>query len=148
MTTKIELFDQKRQRNRGGFLVWSTIFFIAWFFRAGLKLLEVKNDLIYTILLVLLLISVGFQIVFMLKDHRLETEMKRDPLLREALNDELAQLNELRAWKVAFFALIGFILFAAILSILMEINDLMLIYLTALLVGFGTRNMTVYFLNR
>ena len=144
MTTKIELFDQKRQRNRGGFLVWSTIFFIAWFFRAGLKLLEVKNDLIYTILFVLLLISVGFQIVFILKDHRLETEMKRDPLL----NDELAQLNELRAWKVAFFALIGFILFAAILSMLMEINDLMLIYLTALLVGFGTRNMTVYFLNR
>lgn len=148
MTTKIEFFDQKRKRNRGGFLVWSTIFFIAWFFRAGFKLLELENDLIYTILLVVLLVSIGFQVVFVLWDRRLDTEMKNDPLLREALNDELVQLNELRAWKVAFFALIGFILFAAIISMLIEINDLMLIYLTALLVGFGTRNMAVYFLNR
>lgn len=148
MSTKIELFDQERSANRLGFLVGSSLFFVAWFIRAALKLLEVHNDAIYTILMVLLLISIGVQVVFVLKDHRLNARMKSNPLLKEAMNDELIQLNELKAWKTAFFALIGFILFAAILSMAMVIKDPMLIYLTALLVGFGTRNMAVYILNR
>jgi len=148
MSTKIELFDQERSANRLGFLVGSSLFFVAWFIRAALKLLEVHNDAIYTILMVLLLISIGVQVMFVLKDHRLNARMKSNPLLKEAMNDELIQLNELKAWKTAFFALIGFILFAAILSMAMVIKDPMLIYLTALLVGFGTRNMAVYILNR
>lgn len=148
MSTKIELFDQERSANRLGFLVGSSLFFVAWFIRAALKLLEVHNDPIYTILMVLLLISIGVQVVFVLKDHRLNARMKNNSLLKEAMNDELIQLNELKAWKTAFFALIGFILFAAILSMAMVIKDPMLIYLTALLVGFGTRNMAVYILNR
>lgn len=148
MSTKIELFDQERSANRLGFLVGSSLFFVAWFIRAALKLLEVHNDAIYTILMVLLLISIGVQVMFVLKDHRLNARMKSNPLLKEAMNDELIQLNELKAWKTAFFALIGFILFAAILSMAMVIKDPMLIYLTSLLVGFGTRNMAVYILNR
>ncbi|HAY84701.1 MAG TPA: hypothetical protein DCY42_07185 [Chloroflexi bacterium] len=148
MSTKIELFDQERSANRLGFLVGSSLFFVAWFIRAALKLLEVHFDAIYSILMVLLLISIGVQVVFALKDHRLNARMKSNPLLKEAMNDELIQLNELKAWKTAFFALIGFILFAAILSMAMVIKDPMLIYLTALLVGFGTRNMAVYILNR
>ena len=74
--------------------------------------------------------------------------MKQDPRLKEAMNDERIQLNELRAWKVGFFALIGFIIFAAIVSLLIEINDMMLVYLTALLIGFGARNTAVYLLDR
>jgi hypothetical protein len=148
MTTKIELFDQKRQINRRGFLIWSGIFFISWFIRSSLKLLEVQNDPVYIVLLIVLLASIFFQAMYAFKDRKLSAEMKDDPLLKEAMNDELIQLNELRAWKAAFFALIGFIIFSAILSLLIPINDLMIIFLTALLVGFGTRNMTVFFLNR
>ena len=148
MTTNIERYDQKRNQNRRGFLVWSTVFFVAWFIRSALKLIEFESDPLYTLLLIVLLVSIGLQVVFVFKDRRLDQELKKAPHLMDALNDELVQLNGLKAWKVAFFALIGFIVFAAILSMLMVINDLMLIFLTALLVGFGTRNMAVHFLNR
>lgn len=148
MTTNLEYFEQKRSHIRRNFLIWSTIFFVTWFVRSALKLAEVENDLIYTVLLIVLLVSLGFQVVFMLKDHSLDTEMKKHPQIREAMDDELVLLNELRAWKIAFFVLVGFILFAAVLSIVMRINDPMLIYITALLVGFGSRNMAVYTLNR
>ncbi len=148
MTTKIERFDQQRGKNRQGFLVWSTIFFISWFIRSGLKIAEVENDTVFTVLLVVLIISLVLQVVYMFKDHRLDVEMKQDPRLKEAMNDERIQLNELRAWKVGFFALIGFIIFAAIVSLLIEINDMMLVYLTALLIGFGARNTAVYLLDR
>lgn len=148
MTTKIERFDQQRGKNRQGFLVWSTIFFISWFIRSGLKIAEVENDTVFTVLLVVLIISLVLQVVYMFKDHRLDVEMKQDPRLKEAMNDEWIQLNELRAWKVGFFALIGFIIFAAIVSLLIEINDMMLVYLTALLIGFGARNTAVYLLDR
>ncbi|HSG26780.1 MAG TPA: hypothetical protein VLA32_11745 [Anaerolineales bacterium] len=148
MTTKIERVDQQRGKNRQGFLVWSTIFFISWFIRSGLKIAEVENDTVFTVLLVVLIISLVLQVVYMFKDHRLDVEMKQDPRLKEAMNDERIQLNELRAWKVGFFALIGFIIFAAIVSLLIEINDMMLVYLTALLIGFGARNTAVYLLDR
>lgn len=148
MTTNLEYFEQKRSHIRRNFLIWSTVFFVTWFVRSALKLAEVENDLIYTVLLIVLLVSLGFQVVFMLKDHSLDTEMKKHPQIREAMDDELVLLNELRAWKIAFFVLVGFILFAAVLSIVMRINDPMLIYITALLVGFGSRNMAVYTLNR
>lgn len=148
MTTKIERFDQQRGKNRQGFLVWSTIFFISWFIRSGLKIAEVENDTVFTVLLVVLIISLVLQVVYMFRDHRLDVEMKQDPRLKEAMNDERIQLNELRAWKVGFFALIGFIIFAAIVSLLIEINDMMLVYLTALLIGFGARNTAVYLLDR
>lgn len=148
MTTKIERVDQQRGKNRQGFLVWSTIFFISWFIRSGLKIAEVENDTVFTVLLVVLIISLVLQVVYMFRDHRLYVEMKQDPRLKEAMNDERIQLNELRAWKVGFFALIGFIIFAAIVSLLIEINDMMLVYLTALLIGFGARNTAVYLLDR
>lgn len=148
MSTKIELLDHQRQAYRFGFLLGSSIFFLAWFIRAALKLLAVQNELVYTLLLIVLLVSLAIQVLFVVKDRQLEAKMKNDPLLKAAMNDELIQLNELKAWKIAFFSLIGFIIFAAGLSLLMEINDLMLIYLTALLVGFGARNMAVYILNR
>lgn len=68
--------------------------------------------------------------------------------MKDALNNELVQLNELKAWRVSFFAVIGFIVIAAITSFFIQINDLMLIFLTALLVGFSTHNAAVYFLDK
>jgi hypothetical protein len=68
--------------------------------------------------------------------------------LKDALNNELVQLNELKAWRASFFSVIGFIVVAAVLSIFMHINDIMLVFLTALLIGFGTHNTAVYLLDR
>ena len=68
--------------------------------------------------------------------------------LKDALNNELVQLNELKAWRASFFALLGSIVVAAVLSIFVQINDIMLVFLTALLIGFGTHNTAIYLLDR
>jgi len=105
-------------------------------------------DMLRTIVLVILILSVVFQAYYALRANLLERQIRKDPALKESLNNELVQLNELKAWRASFFSVIGFIVVAAIASIFVQINDLMLIFLTALLIGFGTHNTAVYLLDR
>lgn len=148
MTTLIEIMDQKRNKFRRGYIIWLVVFFIAWIARSILKIFELEMDLFEIILLVILIFSVAVQAFYALKDNLLNLKLRKDPALREAVNDELVQLNELKAWKTAFFSLIGYVVFVAILSLFITFNDPMLIYITALLIGFGSYNTAVYFLNR
>ena len=148
MTTQIEIFDRRRKRYRGGGLVGSIVFFIAWMGYVILRLSCQTMDLLRTIVLVILILSVVIQAYYALRANFLERQIRKDPVLKEALNNELVQLNELKAWRASFFSVIGFIVVAAIASIFVQINDLMLIFLTALLIGFGTHNTAVYLLDR
>ena len=75
-------------------------------------------------------------------------KIREDPSLKEALHDELFQLNELKAWKTAFFSVIGFNVLVAVLSLFIVFEDLMLIFLTTLLIGFGSYSLTLYLLDR
>jgi hypothetical protein len=75
-------------------------------------------------------------------------KIKKDPSLIEVIKNELVQHNELIAWSAAFFSVIGFIAVAAFVSIFVQINDLVLIFLTALLIGFGTHNAAFHVLER
>jgi hypothetical protein len=93
-----------------------------------------------TIILVILFLAVVFQAHYPLRVNSLEGQIRKDPFLKDALNNELVQLNELKAWCASLISMIGFIVVAAIASIFEQINDLMLIFLTALLIGFGTHN--------
>lgn len=148
MTTQIEMYDQKRKRNRGGGLIGSAIFLVAWIGYVITRISCLNNDLLRTIVLAVLILAVLFQAYFAIKNVLLEREIKKDPQLKDALNNELVQLNELKAWRASFFSVIGFIVVAAVLSIFMHINDIMLVFLTALLIGFGTHNTAVYLLDR
>jgi len=142
------MYDQKRKRNRGGGLIGSAIFLVAWIGYVITRISCLNNDLLRTIVLAVLILVVLFQAYFAIKNVLLEREIKKDPQLKDALNNELVQLNELKAWRASFFSVIGFIVVAAVLSIFMHINDIMLVFLTALLIGFGTHNTAVYLLDR
>ena len=148
MTTQIEFFDRKRMKYRGGGLIGSIVFFIAWIGYVIVRLSGQTMDLLRSIILAILILAVIFQAYFAVRANILERQIRKDPELNEALNNELVQFNELKAWRASFFALIGFIVVAAIVSFFVQITDLMLIFLTALLVGFGTHNIAAYFLNR
>jgi hypothetical protein len=140
--------DQKRRKFRGGHLIGFSVFFVAWIIRSALKVAESENDLVYTILMILLLLSALFQAYYAIKGKRIEDEIKKEPFLEEALNNELIRLYELKAWRTAFFSVIGFIFLVAVISLFVEFNDIMLIFLTTFLVGFGTYNLTIYVLDR
>lgn len=148
MTTQIEIYDQKRKLYRGGGLIGAVIFFITWIGYAIMRIARVNNDLLRSVVLGVLILAVIFQAYFAVRNVLLERKIKKDPQLQEALNNELVQLNELKAWRASFFATIIFIVIAAVVSIFIQINDYMLVFLTALLTGFGTHNIAVYLLDR
>ena len=148
MTSKIELLDQNRKRFRKGTVIWLFVFVAAWIIRSAIKVQAVDVGIWDNILLAILMLSLIFQAYYVAREMLLGKEMQHDSIVKEALNDELTQLNALKAWKVAFFAVIGYILIIAILSFFIHFNDLMLLLLTAFLIGFGAYNAAVYFLNR
>ena len=110
-------------------MIGAAIFFIAWLGYVIIRISCLKNELLRSIVLVILILAVLLQAYFAIKNVLLEREIKKDPQLKDALNNELVQLNELKAWRVSFFSVIGFIVVAAIVSIFVQINDMMLIYI-------------------
>jgi hypothetical protein len=105
-------------------------------------------DLLRKVVLAILILSVLFQVYFTVRKISLVRKIKKDPSLIEVIKNELVQHNELIAWSAAFFSVIGFIAVAALVSIFVQINDLVLIFLTALLIGFGTHNAAFHVLER
>ena len=148
MTTQIEIFDRDRKRYRSGLLVGSIIFLVAWFGYVLVRVSPSSPELFHTIVMVVLIVSLLIQAYYAVRTNLLERKIRRDAQLNAALNNELIQLNELKAWRAAFFAMLGFIILTAVFSFFVQIDDLMLVLLTLLLVGFGAHNLAVYLLDR
>ena len=147
MSLKIEMLDQKRKNYRKGYVIGFFVFLIIWITRSAMRTLD-YGDYLQDVLLGFLILTALFQAYFVGKEARLKDEFRNDKFISEALNDELVQLNELKAWRTAFFALIGYITLIAVLSFFVVFNDLMMLLITAILIGFGAYNTAVYFLNR
>lgn len=148
MTTQIEIFDRDRKRYRSGLLIGSVIFLFAWFGYILGRITPQSMDLFRTVVFVVLIASLLVQAYFALRTTLLERRIRHDQQLIEALNIEMIQFNELKAWRAAFFAVLGFILITAVFSFFVQIDDLMLVLLTMLLVGFGAHNLAVVLLDR
>jgi hypothetical protein len=148
MTTQIEIFDQNRKRYRSGLLVGSIIFLVAWFGYVLVRVSPEPLELFHTVVMVVLVVSLVIQAYYAVRTNLLERQIRKDAQLKAALNNELIQLNELKAWRAAFFAMLGFIILTAFFSFFIKIDDLMLVLLTLLLVGFGAHNLAVYLLDR
>ena len=148
MTTQIEIYDQDRKRYRSGLLIGSLIFLLAWFGYILVRILPQPIDLYRTLVLVVLSVSLVVQAYYALRTTLLERKIRQDAQLHEPLNNELIQLNELKAWRAAFFAVLGFIVITGVFSFFVQIDDLMLVLLTMLLVGFGAHNLAVFLLDR
>lgn len=148
MTSKIELLDKKRKNYRKGYVIGLFVFLFAWIVRSAMKTLDFGANSLQDSLLALLILAALVQAYYVQKEARLKDEYRNDEFVVEALNDELVQLNELKAWRIAFFAVMGYIIIVAVLSFFVLFNDLMMLLITAILIGFGSYNAAVYFLNR
>jgi hypothetical protein len=148
LTTQIEIFDQDRKRYRSGLLVGSIIFLVAWFGYILVRVSPRPLELFHTIVMVVLIVSLLIQAYYAVRTNLLERKIRKDAQLKAALNNELIQLNELKAWRAAFFAMLGFIILTGVFSVFVQIDDLMLVLLTLLLVGFGAHNLAVFLLDR
>jgi hypothetical protein len=148
MTNQIEIFDRKRKKYRGGSILGFIVFFIAWIVRTLIKMLELNLGTLYTGSMVVLLLAIAVMAYFVARLVIVERKIRKDPILKEALYNELVQLNELKAWRIGFFSLILFILLAAYLIVADLLKDPMLLVGAALLVGFGSYNIAVYLLDK
>jgi len=148
MTTQIESLYRIRKKYRGAYIIGLSIFFIAWIARSICKVIELNMQDLHVTIFIILLLSLFYMAYYAIRFNIVERQIRGDPSLREALHDELFQLNELKAWRTAFFSVIGFTVLAAILSLFITIEDLMLIFITTLLIGFGSYSLTLYILER
>lgn len=148
MTNQIEMFDRMRKKYRGGGILGFIVFFIAFIVRTLIKMLELKLGTLYTGSMIITLLAIVVMAYFTARLLIVERKIRKDPILKEALYNEMVRLNELKAWKIGFFSLIVFIILAAYLILADLLKDPMLLVAAALLVGFGSYNITVYLLDK
>lgn len=148
MTNQIEMFDRMRKKYRGGHILGFIVFFIAWIVRTLIKMLGLELGILYKGLMIVLLLAIAVMGYFAVRVVIVERKIRKDPVLKEALYNELVQLNELKAWRIAFFSVIVSILIGAYFIVADLLKDPMVLVVTALLVGFGSYSFTVYLLDK
>jgi hypothetical protein len=148
MTNQIEMFDRKRKKHRGGGILAFIVFFIAWIARTLIIMLELELGTLYKGIMIVTLLAIAVMAYFAVRSLIVERKIRKDPVLKEALYNELVLLNELKAWRIAFFSVIAFILLIAYFIVADLLKDPMVLVVAALLVGFGSYNITVYLLDR
>jgi hypothetical protein len=148
MTSQFEIMNQQRNHCRAGYLLALAVFILIWVARNTLQLSGRGEGTLADILLALMVVCLAVQTFFVVKEVRLKRIMKQDPVLREMMNDELVHLNELKAWRTAFLALVGYMCLVTLLSLAVELPETGRLMVTGLLVGFGAYSACAYWLNR
>jgi heme/copper-type cytochrome/quinol oxidase subunit 4 len=149
MSSKIEIYDQKRKKSRGSFVLSYGIFFIAFIAWSVLKIVGTQAGTLQTsryVVLGLGLLCLCFGIRLALT----ERTIRKDPLLKEAIYNELDRLNELKSWKIAFYSQTILTLIAIYLFHIMDIplKEPIILIITYWLVGSVSFDVSRYLLDR
>jgi hypothetical protein len=149
MSNRIESYDRKRKKFRGGFVLSYGVFFIVFSAWSVLKIVGTQAETLWTvrqIVLGLAFICICFGIRLALT----ERTIRKDPLLKEAIFNELDRLNELKSWKVAFYSLTILTLIAIYLFHIFDVplKEPIILIITYWLVGGGSFEFARYFLDR
>ncbi len=147
MTRRIEQFDMKRKRLRGGHILSIIAFFLTWMAFVVLEFAHLEESQLSKILLIICYIFLLAVIFFAVRLRRNAYLINRDPVLREALNNELVQINRLKAWRTAFIAMTVFLAATGLLSLFVEIKNLMIVA-SSLIVGLGSQRITFFLLDK
>jgi hypothetical protein len=149
MSSKIEIYDQKRKKNRGIFILSYGIFFLAFIAWSILKIAGAQAGTLWTIRQVVMGLALC-AIYFGIRLALTKRKIRKDPLLKEAINNELDRLNELKAWKTAFYSLIILTLIAVYLFHILAVplKEPIILIITYWLVGIGSFSLARYFLDR
>lgn len=150
MSNKIETYGQKRKKFRGGYLLGDIVFLIVFIARSAMEIAGKTAGTLWIVLNAVMVLSILWMIYFTTRLVIVVREIRRDPLLKEALNNELDRLNELKSWRVGFFSLIFFNLIALYVFHVMAVplKEPVILLIISLLVGFGSFDIARYVLDR
>lgn len=135
MNDRIEKIDRKRRRVHRTYLLGAIVFFASWMTRFILRELDALPEWFDWAIAVPFAAGLAIQIYSFFGLNRVRKEMAEDPGLRAALFDERARLNNLRAYKYGFFAMMGGLAFFAVFNFLSPIWDFFGVIVTLFLLG-------------
>lgn len=144
MSSEIEIWEKRRVRYLEWFLVGFVIFMILsitrFFFRAS----GLNSKPIGVVVLAGLVLSVLILAASTMALAKMNSRFKEDPVLREALKNELVSYVELESWKAAYFGAIATTMFFAIAWFFYPVYDPVLVSITAIIAGAGSYILTFY----
>jgi hypothetical protein len=148
MENEIEAIDQRRRSYLRGYLIpfiaFMIFMIIRFFFRAG----DLNKEPVGIAVLVGLIIAVAVQAYYMIRLSLLQKSIRSDPVLKEALDNEMVRLYEIKSWKAAYIAAIGAAFFFAFASFFYPVCDPVLVALAATIAGAGAYRASFYILYR
>jgi hypothetical protein len=145
MDSEIEMFDKKRMRYLEWYLIGFVIFLFLSLARFFFRLGGLNSQPIGFAVLLGLILSLVVLAFSTFKTATLARKIKQDPILEEALNNEMVQSLETQAWKAAYIGAIATTIFFALVGFLYPICDLVLVALTSIIAGAAANRATFYF---
>lgn len=142
----IERLDNQRMTYLAWYLVGCALFVILSLVRYFLRIGDMNSQPIGTAVLVGLILSLLLLGANAIRSARLNRKIMKDPVLKEALLNELIQAIELQSWRAAYLGAAGASLFFALSWVFYPVCDPVLIALTSIVTGLGAYQGTFYFL--
>jgi len=137
MNTEIEKLDRRRMKYLEWHLIGMGPFIILTITRYFFRLRDLNAQPIGYAVLGLLLLSLAVVALSTLGFAGLRNKIKQDPVLKEALYNELVQSIEVRSWKAAYLGAVGTAVFFAAAWFFYPVSDPVLIALASIIVGAG-----------
>jgi len=135
METEIERLDRLRLRYLGAYLSFSGVALVLFLVRFFFYAYGLNGSPAGMAVLIGLFVTVPASGLCVLGQGLLWARIRKDPRLKEALDDELLRAIEAQAWKAAYVGSAATVLFFAIASSMVHVCDGVTIALTTILVG-------------
>lgn len=145
MNLEIEQIDKQRMRYLEWYLIGSAAFIpltiVRFFFRLdGLNEQPIGIAVLILLIFTLLLLSYSaYRTILLARQIRL------DPRLEEALNNEFVLALEAQSWKAAYLGAVAATLFFAVVWFVYPVCDPMMAALTSIVTGAAAYQATFYF---
>ena len=145
MDSDIERLDKKRMSFLALYLVGSVIFIILSVTRYFFRLRGLNTQPIGIAVLIGLLLSLLVLGISTIGSLLLGRKIKRDPLLKEALYNEMVRSLEVQSWRAAYFGAAATTVFFAVTWFFYPVCDPVMVSLTSIIAGLGAYQATFYF---
>jgi len=145
MDSDIERLDKKRMSFLALYLVGFVIFIILSVTRYFFRLRGLNTQPIGIAVLIGLLLSLLVLGISTIGSLLLGRKIKRDPLLKEALYNEMVRSLEVQSWRAAYFGAAATTVFFAVTWSFYPVCDPMMVALTSIIAGLAAYQATFYF---
>ena len=145
MKTDIEFLDQERMKFLKWYLVSFAIFMFLMLTRHFFRLGELNSQPIGIAVLIGLILTLLLQVFCLTRSALLEREIRHNPRLEAALNNELVNALMTQSWIAAYIGASGMTLFFALTWFVYPICDPVTICLVSIAAGAGASRGYFYF---